>query len=156
MTDRIPPRTPYKGLLQIFEYNRPFYLRTAAGIIVAILLSAYLPPGFRILIVFGTGITVFWTCSSLLVSHYVYDRSGLYRLCWLPGCLSRSPGRWINIHAGLDESSLAIHSMFPGSKGQVIDVYDPDKNDRAFDQTRTPRYRSLICSGRPARATRPS
>ncbi|HEY6986909.1 MAG TPA: methyltransferase domain-containing protein [Bryobacteraceae bacterium] len=127
MTARIPARTRYQGLAQIFDYNRPFYLRTAAGAIVTILLSVYVPPAIRIWIAFGTGIALFWTCSSLLVSHYVYDRSCLYRLGWLRGCLSRPPGRWINIHAGVDETSLAIYSIFPGSEGQIIDIYDPRK-----------------------------
>jgi SAM-dependent methyltransferase len=67
---------------------------------------------------------VFWTCSSLLVSHYVYDRSTFYTLLWLHDCLSRSPARWINIHSGIDETSLAIASMFPNSEGQIADIYD--------------------------------
>ncbi len=125
MTSGIPYRAPYAGLLQIFKYNRPFYLRTVAGVAAAIVLSISLPSVLRNLLLFGTGIAVFWTCSSLLVSHYIYDRSGLYRLCWLPGCLSRPPMRWINIHAGIDEISLTIRSMFPGSEGQIIDIYDP-------------------------------
>jgi ubiquinone/menaquinone biosynthesis C-methylase UbiE len=32
--------------------------------------------------------------------------------------------RWINIHSGIDEVSPGIASMFPGSKGQIIDIYD--------------------------------
>jgi hypothetical protein len=127
MTDCIPPRTRYQGLVQIFNYNRPFYLRTATAAIVAVLVSVYLPPAFRILVVFGTGVAVLWICSSLLVSHYIYDQSGLYRLWWLPVCLSRLPERWINIHAGIDECSPAINSMFPGSVGRIIDIYDPCK-----------------------------
>lgn len=127
MIDRLAPRTPYQGLVQIFDYNRPLYLRTAAGAIAAVLLSIYVPPALRILIMLGLGIAVFWTVSSLLVSHYIYDRSSLYGLDWLPDCLSRPPGRWIHIHAGVDESSLAIKSMFPDSAGQVVDVYDPSK-----------------------------
>lgn len=93
MTDRVPSRAPYQGLVQTFEYNRPFYVRAAAGAMAAILISFYAPPGLRMLIVFGTGIAVFWTCSSVLVSHYIYDQSGLYKLCWLAGCLSQTPER---------------------------------------------------------------
>ncbi len=121
----IPDGAPYQGLLRIFTYNRPFYLRTVAATIAAIVLSAWLPPAIRTLVLLGTGTAVFWTCSSLLVSHYVYDRSGLYGLRWLQECLSQSPMRWINIHSGIDEVSLTIGSMFPGSEGQVIDIYDP-------------------------------
>jgi SAM-dependent methyltransferase len=127
MTDDVVPHTPYQGLVQIFNYNRPFYLRTAAVAIAAILLSNYLPPVLRLVILLATGIASFWICSSLVVSHYIYDRSDLCRMRWLPGCLSQAPERWMSIHAGINESSLAIGSIFSGSKGQVIDIYDPRK-----------------------------
>jgi SAM-dependent methyltransferase len=127
MMDRTPVRTRYHGLAQIFNYNRPFYLRTAAGAMSAILLSLYAPAPLRLGIMFAAGIAVFWACSSLLVSHYVYDLSALRRFYWLPGCLSRPPRRWIHLHAGVDESSLAISAMFPGSEGQILDIYDPRK-----------------------------
>jgi ubiquinone/menaquinone biosynthesis C-methylase UbiE len=125
MTTRIPSRAPYQGLLQIYKYNRPFYLRTVAGMIAAIIFSVWLPLALHIFVLLATGTAAFWICSSLLVSHYVYDRSDLYRLCWLRECLSRSPMRWINIHSGIDEISLAIALMFPGSEGQITDIYDP-------------------------------
>ena len=125
MTSSIPSRTPYEGLLQIFNYNRPFYMGTVAGVIAAIILSVWQPPALRTLLLFAAGTAVFWSCSSLLVSHYIYDRSGLYKLWWLHGCLSRPPMRWINIHAGIDEMSFVIGAMFPGSEGQVTDIYDP-------------------------------
>lgn len=125
MTNNIPARTRYQGLEQIFLYNHPFYFRTLSGVIAAIILSLWLPLTFRVLLLLATGAAIFWTCSSLLVSHYVYDRSNFYSFCWLPGCLSRPPTRWINIHAGLDETSAIIASMFPGSEGQTADIYDP-------------------------------
>lgn len=127
MTVNVPARSPYQGVAQIFKYNRPFYLWTAASTVAAIVVSLYVPPELRILILAATGCAVFWICSSLAVSHYVYDRSGLYRLGWLPGCLSRTPKRWINIHAGIDENSVAIWEMFPGSEGDIIDIYDPSE-----------------------------
>jgi hypothetical protein len=125
MTDRIPSRAPYQGLLQIFKYNRPFYVRTVAGIIAAIILSVWLPVALNVFALLATGTAAFWVCSSLLVSHYVYNRSGLYRLCCMNQCLSRSPMRWINIHSGIDEISPGIALMFPGSEGQITDMYDP-------------------------------
>ncbi len=125
MTCKYPARAPYQGLLQIFRYNRPFYIRTGLAIIAAIVLSLWLPLALRTVLLFVTGAAAFWTCSSLLVSHYIYDRSTFYSFGWLAGCLSRSPARWINIHSGIDETSLIIASMFPGSEGQITDIYDP-------------------------------
>jgi Methyltransferase domain len=139
MTSGIPSRAPYAGLVQIFRYNRPFYLRTVSGVIAAIVLSVSLPLAFRTLVLLAAGVGVFWTCSSLLVSHYVYDRSGLYSLRWLHECLLRPPKRWINIHTGIDEFSVAIASMFPGSEAEIADIYDP----REMTEPSIKRARSL-------------
>jgi SAM-dependent methyltransferase len=127
MTGKVENRAPYQGLLQILQYNQPFYFGTFVAIAVAAVLSVWLPAALRVLLLLGCGIAVFWTCSSLLVSHYVYDRSPLYSLRWLNGILSRPPERWINIHAGLDETSGIIASIFPCSTGQTIDIYDPQE-----------------------------
>lgn len=127
MTGVIPQRTPYQGLVQIFAFNRPFYLRAIAAIAVTLLTSLYLPPMLRTLLLLGMAAATFWACSSLLVSHYVYDRSGFYSLAWLPVCLSRAPRRWLNLHAGLDEISPTLQSIFPASEGRTLDIYDPLK-----------------------------
>ena len=157
MTCNIENRTPYQGLLQIFQYNRPFYVRTLGSVAVAAVLSGWLPSPLRALLLLACGIAVFWTCSSLLVSHYVYDRSALYSLRWLHGLLSRPPARWINIHAGLDETSGSIASVFPGSTGQTIDIYDPQEmtepsigNARHIAQAASPTadWRSLPAADR--------
>jgi hypothetical protein len=124
MTAAILTRAPYQGLQQIFQYNRPFYLTTAAAAIAAGVISISAPPSLRALLLLAAGSTVFWTCSSLLVSHYIYDRSGFYQLRWLPGCLTRPPARWINLHAGIDEISLGLGSIFPSSQGEIVDIYD--------------------------------
>lgn len=151
MTGSIPIRTPYQGLSQIFDYNRPLYLRTVSGAIAAIFVALYAPSAVRLLITLATGTALFWICSSLVVSHYVYDRSGLYTLGWLSGCLSQPPRRWLNIHAGLDESSIVISSLFPGSEGQIIDIYDP----RTMTEPSIKRARRLAgLSSRPRHAAR--
>jgi hypothetical protein len=125
MTSSIPHRAPYQGLQQIFNYNRPFYLYTFAATIGAIALSLWLSPALRTFVLLATGTAVFWTCSSLIVSHYIYDRSSLYSLGWLHECLSRAPKCWINIHSGIDEFSHGIALTFPGSQGRIADIYDP-------------------------------
>lgn len=127
MSAIVENRAPYQGLLQIFHYNRPFYIRTLATVAAAAVVSVWLPSALRALLLFGCGIAASWTCSSLLVSHYVYDRSTLYSLHWLSGLLSRTPTDWINIHAGIDETTGVLASIFPGSTGQTVDIYDPEE-----------------------------
>jgi hypothetical protein len=127
MTTIVENRAPYQGLLEIFHYNQPFYVRSLAAVAVAAVVSVWLPSTLRSLLLLACGIAVAWTCSSLLVSHYVYDRSPLYSLQWLSGLLSRPPADWINIHAGIDETTGIIASIFPGSRGQTVDIYDPEE-----------------------------
>ena len=72
-------------------------------------------------------ITAFWSLSSLLVSYYVYDYKGVIRWNWLPPILSFPPQQWLNIHAGLDESTLILTQCFPNTRYVVVDIYDPQE-----------------------------
>jgi SAM-dependent methyltransferase len=60
---------------------------------------------------------------SLLVSHHVYDRSGLYELRWLDG-LAAPPRSIVAITAGFDETSAALRDRYPQAAVQVLDFYD--------------------------------
>ncbi len=62
---------------------------------------------------------------SLLASHFIYDRSGLYDLGWLN---VDAPDRLVNIHAGFDETSALLASLFSQAHLRVLDFYDPDKH----------------------------
>jgi len=37
------------------------------------------------------------------------------------------PKKWLNIHAGLDQSTTALKRLFPGSESQAVDIYDPNE-----------------------------
>src|SRR5258708_22438754 len=85
----------------------------------------------------GVARTLFWLGSSLLVSHYIYDRFPLYDLSWLARSLSRAPRRWVNIHAGLDETSHLLATLFPSAEGKVLDIYDPrEMTEPSIEQAR--------------------
>lgn len=109
----------------ILRFNGRFYAGTLAGIGAALLTASYASPPWRTRVLIGALPAFWWLCSSLLVSYYVYDRSPLYSLCWLQGCLSRSPRSWVNIHAGLDETSQRLAALFPSAEGRILDIYDP-------------------------------
>jgi SAM-dependent methyltransferase len=109
---------------KIFLYNRRFYMGAVSAIAGALLIAFYTNPPWRTLALIGALPALWWLCSSLLVSYYVYDRSPLYSLRWLDRCLSRSPERWVNIHAGLDETSERLAALFPSAEGRILDVYD--------------------------------
>lgn len=116
-------RGPYQGVLQIVRFNWPRYLAAAACIAAAALIRPLLTaPGLVILLAAIVPVA-YWTVSSLLVSHYVYDRSHLYELAWLTGALERAPHRWLNIHCGFDETTPLLAATF-SAPGKVVDIFD--------------------------------
>jgi ubiquinone/menaquinone biosynthesis C-methylase UbiE len=46
-------------------------------------------------------------------------------LRWLARALSNLPRRWVNIHAGLDETTQLLSALFPSATGKALDIYDP-------------------------------
>jgi SAM-dependent methyltransferase len=134
---QVAVRGRYQGMLQILQYNRRFYGSALAGLVLALFISPHVPPVWRALLLSAAAPTFFWICSSLLVSYYVYDRFPLYDLSWLTRCLSQAPRRWVNIHAGLDETSHLLAAFFPSADGKVLDIYDPrEMTEPSIEQAR--------------------
>jgi SAM-dependent methyltransferase len=109
----------YRGVLQIWKYNRRFYLASLSGFTAAAIASIWMPFVLRALLLAGVSVGLLWTLSSLAVSHYIYDRSPLYDFGWL-----RAPHAWLTIHSGLDETSALLRARFPGATARVFDMYD--------------------------------
>jgi SAM-dependent methyltransferase len=119
-------RGAFQGAGQILRYNRRFYAAALAVVVAGLWFAgrAGVPGWLRAAAALLVTVTAFWAVSSLAVSHYVYDRSPLYRFVWLRSLLAREPRHWANIHAGLDESSAALGEVFAGAAGEVLDIYD--------------------------------
>jgi hypothetical protein len=143
-------RNKYAGVLSILRYNWHFYaasLCVLAGI--GVLLSFRLLPRTGVAVLIGAAtLTAFWSVSSLLVSYYVYDYRGVTRWSWIPGILSFPPQRWLNVHAGLDESTLILMQFFPNTRHMVVDIYDPQE----LTELSIARARRLHPSAEPALA----
>jgi SAM-dependent methyltransferase len=92
---------------------------------VALLAAPFLPRLLRVGLLIGVAPALFWMVSSLLVSHFIYDRFPLYDLSWITRALSRVPNRWLNIHCGFDETSRLLADLFPGAAFDVADIFDP-------------------------------
>jgi SAM-dependent methyltransferase len=117
-------------MLQILRYNQPMYAKAGAASLAAILAVVLLPMPWPLaaFVTVGVAAALLWSASSLLVSHWVYDRSPLGRWDWLAGLLPAPPRRWTSVHAGLDETFGALRRIFPAGPadtGTVLDVYDP-------------------------------
>lgn len=91
----------------------------------SLVLTLPLPNFLRFLILLGLAAAGLWLVLSLAVSHYVYDRSGLYQADWLGQIFPRPPSRYANLHAGFDEFSGILRARFPRSHATVLDFFDP-------------------------------
>jgi ubiquinone/menaquinone biosynthesis C-methylase UbiE len=121
------PRGQFDGVLQIVRYNWTLYLVAifVCALVVGVVLVIHPPAALAGLLILGAVAAVFWLALSLAVSHYVYDRSDLYRWEWIRERVAPSPRQVVNVHAGLDETSLALHEMYPAAEVTILDIYDP-------------------------------
>lgn len=121
-----PRRSHFSGVAQIVRYNWPFYLGGSIALAVAgiWLTGGSGAPWLRQIAGLAAAIGAFWMMASLVASHWIYDRSALYRWTWVPGALAALPRRWLNLHAGLDESSQQLRELLPDSEGVVADFFD--------------------------------
>ena len=124
---RPAPRGRYNGVLEIINFNRGFYAFTGLAIFCAMVGAMSLPANLALPVMATSLIALAWMLTSLLVSHYVYDRSSLHDLRWLIPTLSRTPRSWTNIHSGLDQTTAWLRTLFPDSYGRVLDIYDPSE-----------------------------
>jgi len=120
-------RGQFDGVLQIVRYNWTLYIvAVLVSTLVVFLVDVVHPPAALAgLLILGALAPVFWLALSLAVSHYVYDRSDLYRWEWIRDRVAPSPQHVVNIHAGLDETSPALQEMYPAAEVTILDIYDP-------------------------------
>jgi hypothetical protein len=118
-------RGSWQGVTQILHFNWRMYAATLAGMCVAAGAWTLLPRAACVVLVIVATPAIFWMVASLAVSHYVYDVFPLYDLHWLERALCHAPRRWINIHAGWDETSGLLQSIFPDAVGEAVDLFDP-------------------------------
>jgi SAM-dependent methyltransferase len=130
-----------RGLRQIVRLNWPFYAVAGALVVIAPPLVHRLPIAAWIqgLMYAATGLVAGWLVASLAASWIVYDRSRLMRWDWVLQALGFDPASWINIHAGLDESTPALRAIFKDARGRVFDMFD----DREMTEPSIARARRL-------------
>ena len=120
-------RGNFTGVTQIVKYNARYYIASVCvtlAIGVLLWLQLFSRSGQAVLIG-ACVLTVFWTLSSLIASYYVYDYARVTRWNWLPGMLLFQPCQWLNIRAGLDESTSILTQLLPGTSYTLLDIYDP-------------------------------
>jgi len=116
-----------RGVVQIVRFNWPFYAAAAvvlAGIELGMRLVP-IPSTTRVLLQAVTGPAALWMVASIAASWIIYDRSRLSRWEWIGDAIGLRPRRWINVHAGFDQSTPALQRLLAPSDGRVFDIFDP-------------------------------
>lgn len=119
----------FHGLVQIARFNWPFYVIASTAVLAAAVLAATapLPNACVALLIAGVVMAAYWVVASLVASHWIYDCSALSRWDWVAAALPTPPQQWINLHCGLDESTLALRRIFPQAQGRVLDIYTAEE-----------------------------
>lgn len=120
-------RTDYQGVASIVRFNWPFYAFSAVVAVGALAGMGFVSEGwpfvFLTLVLLGSG---YFLTVSLLASHWVYDRSDLYRFRWLDRITeTRLARKTVLCHSGFDEVSELLRDEMGNAKWTVLDHYDP-------------------------------
>lgn len=121
-------RTPFQGIYNIIRFNWHFYALSLALVGILLMSGSFLGSGFLSLSLLVSALILLPLLSSLIISYYIYDCSGLYALDWLEPIRLAPDARLINIHAGFDETSELLQQRFPKAALSVLDFYDPLKH----------------------------
>jgi SAM-dependent methyltransferase len=127
VSSTVAPRGQFDGVLQIVRYNWSLYVAAifVSALVVGLVIVIHPPAVLTAVLILGAVAAVFWLALSLAVSHYVYDRSDLYRWEWIRERVAPNPRHVVNVHAGLDKTSLALQEMYPAAEVTILDIYDP-------------------------------
>jgi len=122
-------RKRLQGVLNILSFNRHFYIYGIV-ILALILLSQLIIPWMVNLQWLVIAAFLYGFLAPLIVSAYVYDFSGYYKLDWLKtfSIQDSTTNNMININAGFDETSFLIKDQFPKSDLKVFDFYNHEKH----------------------------
>ncbi len=121
-------RPPFIGAWNVIRFNWHLYAFSGALALAVYLTSMKFEGALRTT---GYGlcfIILATTVVSLVVSFYVYDLSGLYRLNWLDDLGVEANGTIVNVNAGFDETSILLSEKYPKASLLVFDFYDSDKH----------------------------
>jgi SAM-dependent methyltransferase len=125
-----PVRHPLQGTTNVVRFNWPSYVAAAGVTAIGSWMAANrkLPCAWRLLGGAAALGSVWQTAASLAATHWVYDRSGLYSLDWLEGLWPENPHCILNVHAGFDETTARLRTLYPSAKIHIFDFFDPERN----------------------------
>ncbi len=97
----------------------------------------------------AASLAIWWLIASIAASWFIYDASPLLQWRWISDLAPVPRPRWINVHSSLDESTLALSSIW-GPPLTVLDIFDEDE----MTEPSILRARKLVKNQPPAVAAR--
>jgi SAM-dependent methyltransferase len=120
-------------MLNVIRFNWSLYLSGSISIILLFIFATLAPQdsSLRVLLFIFAFAGLLNMLLSAFVSHYVYDRSDIYRFKWLNNLQLAQTGTMALIHAGFDETSGRLRQLFPDAAWTLCDFYNPVFNTEA-------------------------
>lgn len=139
-------RAKFQGVRNVVAFNWPYY--ALAGVVGLGLVGCarLVESPLSFLLLAGAGLTLIPTLSSVLVSLWVHDLSGLYELPWLAQVNPEHIEGVVVFNAGFDEISETLKERFSDASVQVFDFYDPATQTAASIRRARKRQTGLACT----------
>jgi ubiquinone/menaquinone biosynthesis C-methylase UbiE len=119
-------RSPYQGVWNIIRFNWHYFVLTSAGLCLICLGALFFAPPWPILILVASFGVFLSMLLSLIISHFIYDRSSLYELQWFSQVVVRTSPQILNLHAGFDEITDKIIDRCPDAGVTIADFYNSE------------------------------
>ncbi|MBX7058936.1 MAG: hypothetical protein K1X75_12790 [Leptospirales bacterium] len=148
-------RSRFEGVANVLRFNWPFYAAALLTLIAALLAWPWATELWQqALLLLASFSALYFAIASLLVTHWIYDRSDLYQLSWLDQ-LQRQPQHVALVHAGFDDLSPLLRQRYPDLALNEFDFYDAQKNPepsiqraRKRQQRLSPSFAAAAADGR--------
>lgn len=120
-------RITFARAVRIARYNWPLYAAAGGGLIIGVAIASLpeMPLPVRLLAAAGATVAAWFACASFWAFHSMFDRSELLSGQWLAQELPQAPRRWVQVNAGLEETTLPLNDLFSRAEGKTLDLYDP-------------------------------
>lgn len=119
-------RGGFQGVAAVVRFNWPFYLAALCVLVGSVVGLVFISlPWLQAVMVLAAAGCLYFILVSLGVSHWVYDRSDLFRWEWLGKALPKeAPERIVFCHSGFDESSGMLVERFRAAEFRILDHHD--------------------------------
>lgn len=126
-------RGRFEGMMNVVRFNWPLYVVGACAVIAAVVIGRWMPmPAWaRWVCWIGAAGAAYLLLASLVVSHWIYDRSRLYRFDWARRWAGDDVKCVVNLHSGFDETSEGLKRMFGDARLVILDFYDRERMTEA-------------------------